>query len=253
MSANDTTVHFLGRCQCGFALRTEEGSAQTVERYRDMETPSVPYRMGAQYYVRCPEGHKPFKLYRVEGEFSEAFECDSRCENAKGHTCKCSCGGMNHGKAYAVTPTDVVHVENPGAAIANYKEIVAREPAAFGGRDVDEEDMDAERRLIEAQREDIRYPKQHIGEIGEQIRFEGKVDHRRLANDTVLYVFLTEIRTPIIGELLGEAKVEWWKPDWVNDPEYVEGEVYKLKAKVKRHDDSPKWGKATVVTYLEEV
>lgn len=34
---------------------------------------------------------------------------------------------------------------------------------------------------------------------------------------------------------------------------FFEGEVYKLKAKVKRHDSDPKWGKSTVVTYLEEV
>lgn len=27
--------------------------------------------------------------------------CDSRCTNAKGHTCVCSCGGTNHGMEYA--------------------------------------------------------------------------------------------------------------------------------------------------------
>lgn len=274
--STETTVHFLGRCQCGFALRTEEGSAQTVERYRDMSTPAVPYRMGAQHYVRCPEGHKPFKLYRVEGEFSEAFECDARCENAKGHTCKCSCGGMNHGKAYAVQPTEVHHVENLGAAIANAHERYGVTGIEVGGqsfsndelRGLREEERDAldgmgydkaEQRVIEEQREDIRHPKQHIGVIGEKVYFDGILKDKREINDSVLHVFVAEVRSdppPVnctIGYLIGEAKVEWWMPASVPDPGFEIGKGYALKAKVKRHDDNPKWGKATVVTYLEEV
>jgi hypothetical protein len=76
---------------------------------------------------------------------------------------------------------------------------------------------------------------------------------RREINGTILFVFMTEVRTPITGEFLGEAKIEWWKPDWLDDPGYEVGEVYKLKAKVKRRNDDPRWGKSTVVTYLEEV
>jgi hypothetical protein len=26
-------------------------------------------------------------------------KCDARCQHAKGHSCECSCGGKNHGKA----------------------------------------------------------------------------------------------------------------------------------------------------------
>ncbi len=227
---HDNTAHYLGRCHCGFALRVEEGSAQTAERYRDMSTPGVPYRMGAQHYVRCPEGHKPFKLYRVEGEYSDKFQCDSRCENAKGHVCKCSCGGMNHGASYMVTPS------------------VSLEPI------VTTHDSPREiERLSTPVVTAVEITDQHIGTVGEHVQFEGKLTDRREVNGTILYIFTTDVRTPITGELLGEAKVEWWKPDWMEDPAYVIGEVYKLDAKVKRHDDSPKWGKATVVTYLEEV
>lgn len=266
---SETTVHFLGRCQCGFALRAEQDEAQAVERYRDMSMPGVPYRMGAQRYVRCPEGHKPFKLYRVEGEYSEAFQCDARCENAKGHTCKCSCGGMNHGKAYAVQPTEIHAVENLGAAIANANESYGVAGVQVGGQSIsndelhgrqeDEEEQTAERRLIEAQREDIRHPKQHIGEIGEKVYFMAELRDRREVNDSILHVFYAEVRSTTIpygctvGEFLGEAKIEWWMPNYVDDPGFKMGEVYDLKAKVKRHDDNPKWGKATVVTYLEEV
>lgn len=246
--STETTVHFLGRCLCGFALRTEEGEAQVAERYRDMSTPGVPYRMGAQYYVRCPEGHKPFKLYRVEGEFSEAFECDSRCENAKGHTCKCSCGGMNHGKAYAVTPTDVVHVENAGAAIANYREIVAREPAAFGGRDVDEEDMAAETRMVEAQGEVRRGPtgEELLGQVGEKLYAEGKVTFVKDINDATLYLFRA-----VEGDTGKIGTVKWFAPSFINE-RYEKGQVIQFRAKVKAHNDD-QYGKATVVTYLEEM
>lgn len=236
MSTNDTTVHFLGRCQCGYALRTEEGSAQTVERYRDMETPSLPYRMGAQYYVRCPEGHKPFKLYRVEGEYSEAFQCDARCENAKGHTCKCSCGGINHGKAYAVA--DVVHVENVGAAIANIQQ--------------DHEEQAAEGRMIAAQaaveNEVRRGPtgEELLGQVGDKLYAEGKVTFVKDINDATMYLFrATEGDTGKIGT------VKWFAPSFITE-RYEKGQVIKFRAKVKAHNDD-QYGKATVVTYLEEM
>src|SRR5271166_799401 len=248
---SETTVHFLGRCSCGFALRTEEGSAQQVERYRDMSTPAIPYRMGAQHYVRCPEGHKPFKLYRVEGEFSEAFECDARCENAKGHTCKCSCGGMNHGKAYAISPTEIHYVENPDAAVAMaaYKQAVAQDPTVFGGRDIDEEDIAAEGRMLEAQEAVVRRGptgEDLLGVVGDKLYAEGKVTFVKDINDATMYLFrATEGDTGKIGT------VKWFAPSFVNE-RYEKGQVIQFRAKVKAHDDN-QYGKATVVTYLEEM
>jgi hypothetical protein len=111
----------------------------------------------------------------------------------------------------------------------------------------------AEERLIAEQAADVRYPKQFIGEEGEKAYFEAKLDRKQEINNSVLHVFLTEIRTPITGELLGEAKVEWWMPNFVDDPGFEVGEVYKLKAKIKQHKDEARWGKTTVVTYLEQV
>ena len=49
---SDTTVHFLGRCSsCEYAAHTPADQTQHADRYRDMETPGVPYAMGAQVYV----------------------------------------------------------------------------------------------------------------------------------------------------------------------------------------------------------
>lgn len=245
---------FLGRCkQCDYAVFATQEDIGKVDELRQILPGGAATMVQGHYGVlaRCPENHRVFPLKRIEGTYSEDFKCDSRCLNAKRHKCTCSCGGLNHGRGHAVTPVGLTVQNRPGA---NPGILLPNERQGEIRHRVEAQDYDkAEAHMIAEQADDVRYPKQHIGEVGRKVCFDGKLDHRRLANDTVLYVFLTEVRTPITGELLGEAKIEWWKPDWVDDPEYVEGKVYKLEAKVKRHDDSPKWGKATVVTYLEEV
>lgn len=278
MSMTKTQINYIGRCQCGYAFRVADGEAQPVERYRDMETPAVPYRMGAQHYVRCPQRHKPFKLYRIEGEYSDKFKCDARCENAKGHDCKCSCAGMNHGKTWdapaeihGLSPLPAVTTVKPeeshgilsevspgpeplfSAAIAKGNERFGVAGLEVGGVSVSNDELRgisedheleaAERRLIDEQMRQVREPDQHIGEVGEKVYFDGECIAAQPINDTILYKFVTK----------DPARVEWWKPDFLDDPGYELGKTYKLKAKVKRHDDNPRWGKSTVVTYLEEI
>ena len=31
--------------------------------------------------------------------FPSLHKCDARCQNARGHSCECACGGKNHGRA----------------------------------------------------------------------------------------------------------------------------------------------------------
>ena len=114
--------------------------------------------------------------------------------------------------------------------------------AAIRGVSEDHELEAAERRLIDEQMRQVREPSQHLGEVGEKIYFEGECIGAQPLNNTVLYKFIAE-----------DARIEWWKPDFLDDPGYELGKTYKLKAKVKRHDDNPRWGKSTVVTYLEEI
>jgi hypothetical protein len=231
---------FLGRCKhegCDYAVFATDEDLSPANELRDVQ-PGGAYRVGGRGVLgRCPQNHRVFPLKRIEGTYSEDFKCDSRCLNAKGHTCKCSCGGINHGRGHAV------QVQPVATTVANKR-------YAVPGEDANER---IGRVVAEQQAEEVRYPKQHIGVEGEKIYFEAKLDRYKEINDSVLYVFLTEVRTPITGELLGEAKIEWWMPDFVDDPNFKIGEVYKLKAKVKAHKDDPHWGKSTVVTYLEEV
>lgn len=221
------TKPYLGRCKsCDYAVFTTEEDLPSVIAPRDVLAGGA-YRLGINVVGRCPNGHKMFRLQQIEGTFSEDFKCDSRCLNAKGRKCTCSCGGMNHGRGHAVKVVPVqVNVS------------VRYDPP--------EQPQDEKP-------EDFRNTKQYLGQVAEKIYFDGKLVDRREVNDTILFIFMAEVRTPITGEFLGEAKVEWWKPDWLDDPGFEVGEVYKLKAKVKRHDDNPRWDKSTVVTYLEEV
>ena len=84
-----------------------------------------------------------------------------------------------------------------------------------------------------------------LGEVGEFIRGEAKVVSKRLleAQESTLYNFMTPDQT---------AKITWFAPDYAN-PDYEVGQVIKFRAKVKRHEDHERFGKATIVTYLEEV
>lgn len=97
---------FRGRCnQCDFALFTDL-PVQGVDNFNGVKADGVPYSVGngyAAYFARCPNNHKVFKLVQIKGTYSKDHKCDSRCLNARGHECTCSCGGMNHGRGFAVT------------------------------------------------------------------------------------------------------------------------------------------------------
>jgi hypothetical protein len=220
----------IGRCaNCDYAVFATEEDIPDGKTFRDILAGGV-CRVGGREFGRCTNGHKFFPLKYIKGTYSESFKCDSRCLNAKGHECTCSCGGANHGRGHAVKVLPV----QVNASV--------RYESASGPPHDEPEEV-----------EDFRQTRQYLGQTAEKIYFDGKLVDRREINDTILFIFMTEVRTPITGEFLGEAKIEWWKPDWLDDPGYTVGEVYKLKAKVKRHDDHPRWGKSTVVTYLEEV
>lgn len=49
----------------------------------------------------CPSCSRPMAWGYVKGISNPAVRCDARCTHARGHNCECSCGGENHGKAWA--------------------------------------------------------------------------------------------------------------------------------------------------------
>lgn len=94
----------LGRCkECDFALFATRDQIRDVADWRGVGV-ELPYRVAgiSGIFARCPKRHKVFPLKTIKGTYSADHKCDSRCLNAKGHSCTCSCGGMNHGRGYAV-------------------------------------------------------------------------------------------------------------------------------------------------------
>lgn len=51
---------------------------------------------------QCSTDQRPVYVHwkQVNGRYSEKHICDSRCLNATGPNCECSCGGANHGGSH---------------------------------------------------------------------------------------------------------------------------------------------------------
>lgn len=105
-AATEQKMPLLGRCKrCDYAMFVADDSTAVEARdFNEVKGDGKVYRVGNEgFFARCPNRHAFFKLRRVEGTYSEVHQCDARCLNAKGWKCTCSCGGMNHGKGFAVT------------------------------------------------------------------------------------------------------------------------------------------------------
>jgi hypothetical protein len=132
---------YLGRCKepgCDFALFATAEQVQPADDWKDVKLVGTPYRLGNSGVIaRCPKRHRAFGMKRIKGTYSESHKCDSRCLNAKGHDCTCSCGGMNHGRGYAV---EVVDASAPQVVQANSDEITEKQEA-FIRRLLDEREI----------------------------------------------------------------------------------------------------------------
>lgn len=99
--AECTPARFLGRCGgCKrplSALMTAEVRVGT-RQYAEGDVACHVYSNGF-VYVSCCGRERALK--RVRGVYSEKHKCDARCMSSKGTSCECSCGGKNHGAAYA--------------------------------------------------------------------------------------------------------------------------------------------------------
>jgi hypothetical protein len=99
-----TDQPLLGRCkECDFALFATRDQVINVDDFRGIKNVGLPHRVGNNgLFARCPNRHKVFVLKQIKGTYSKDHKCDARCLEAKGHKCTCSCGGLNHGRGYAV-------------------------------------------------------------------------------------------------------------------------------------------------------
>ncbi len=198
---HDAALPYLGRCRdCDFVLFSTTVAPGLAERYRDVKADGKVYRINNAWYARCPHGHKPFPMKQIKGTYSADHKCDSRCLNAKGHNCTCSCGGMNHGRGHVAT---VITTE-------------------------------AEVKPVESE---------HVGEVGKHIRGEIRVGHLNCQNDFTTITMYT---------VKGSNKLVWFAPAYAT-PEWRVGETHEIRAKVKKHEEHERFGKSTVVTYVEEI
>lgn len=96
---------YLGRCKsCEYTIFAAAEDIVEVPEFSGVKAGGA-YRVTTRNAVfsRCDKGHTVFLLKQIKGTYSKDHKCDSRCLNAKGHDCTCSCGGANHGRGHAVT------------------------------------------------------------------------------------------------------------------------------------------------------
>jgi len=53
------------------------------------------------YTMPCELCGKTLVGVSVDGKTNAAHECNAKCMSSTGPSCSCSCGGANHGAAYA--------------------------------------------------------------------------------------------------------------------------------------------------------
>lgn len=128
---------FLGRCrECDYVLFADAADAQRADSLRDV-TPGALFRTARGYVGRCFSGHKVFPLRQIQGTYSADHACDARCMNARGHTCTCSCGGVNHGRGHAAAALpavnrDAPHLGQPGRRITGDVAVIGRRTTQSG-------------------------------------------------------------------------------------------------------------------------
>jgi hypothetical protein len=216
--AATTTQNYLGKCRedgCDYVIFATGEDVQNADTWRDVTKGTGVYRVGNNgCFARCTSGHKFFPCKVVKGTFSEAHKCDSRCLNAKGWDCTCSCGGANHGRGHVATITQAVDIQSP-TTDQFYNEMREARTSAL----------------------------KHLGTVGDTIRGEvGVQSVKSLANGSVLYLF----RTTANGD-----KIKWFVPGY-DDPGFTVGSTLTIRAKVKSHTEF-NGVPETVVTYVEEV
>lgn len=233
-----TASPYLGRCKdCDYALFT---AAEDVREADNAVAGGPAVNIGnGQVMGRCPSRHRWFNLKRIDGTYSEVHECDSRCLNARGWKCTCSCGGMNHGRGHVANVVQAPSVAPKATQVDTLVQETHYVPVPVASPQEPSTEAPVGYSPIVPPR-DV-----WIGEVGKWITGTAIVE--RVAEYNVPagsiarpYTFLTN----------KGAEIVWWCPMSV-DPAFDEGERVTFRAKVKAHNEHPRFGKSTVVTYLE--
>lgn len=216
----------LGRCKdCDYTIFVADPSTVIdVDNFNEIKSDGRAYRVGSAYLVgnngyfaRCPQRHRFFPLKQIKGTYSPDHKCDSRCLNARGHNCTCSCGGANHGRGYTVAHV----VEAKTTSEMGYE---SASSAAYPKR---------------------AYDPSHIGEVGKYIKGTATIAtiyHGVGPYSNTIFAFHTD---------KGDT-IKWFAPE-SHAKDFQRGQTVTFRAKVKAHETHERFGKSTIVTYLEEV
>jgi hypothetical protein len=220
-----TTQNYLGKCReegCNYVIFATSEDIQEGDTFRDVTAGTGVYRVNNANWARCTNRHRVFPCKPVKGTYSESHQCDSRCLNAKGWECTCSCGGANHGRGHVATVVQASAIAHPQDPT----------PAPVTAADFAPRVLPAPAPILS-----------HVGEVGKTNTGEVFVKTvKSLANGSVLYSFRA---------VNGGHVIKWFCPGYA-DPGFEVGSTHKIRAEVKRHGEfngSPE----TVVTYVEEV
>jgi hypothetical protein len=213
-----TTTTYLGRCEtrgCDHAIHADAANVVNVDAFNGIK-PNGVFRVenGPRIWSRCPEHGRTFMLKAVQGTYSETVKCDSRCQNAKGHTCTCACGGLNHGRGYATTAKPVEYTPVRTYTATENPHVVAVEIS--------------------------------LPEVGSTIRANVKVQSKTLnvgnyANTLVTFQSVVNPGVPL----------KWFAPANLA-LDYEVGEEYSIRAEVKRHNEWNGRTEA-IITYVEKI
>lgn len=220
------TQNFLGKCKekgCDYVIFATGEDVRQAETFRDVRAGEGVFKVGNNgRFARCTNRHKFFAVKLVKGTYSPDHQCDSRCLNARGWSCTCSCGGANHGRGHVATIVKAASLP--------------RVPS-------EDSPIPSDRRDYEPRVAPPSPVLKHLGEVGDTIRGEVFVKTvKSLANGSVLY----SLRTVNGGNI-----IKWFVPGHA-DPGFEVGTTITIRAKVKAHGEF-KGAPETVVTYVEEV
>lgn len=236
--AADTITNYLGKCReddCGYVIFATGEDVQNADNFREVLAGTGVYRVGNNgLFARCANRHKFFPVKAVKGTYSKDHKCDSRCLNARGWSCTCSCGGANHGRGHVATITNASDLPTP-ARVSHGREKGLLDLVAEA---VVREDFAVKPEVVATPAPKLA----HLGEVGKHITGEVFVKAVRHGMSSTLYTFRT---------VNGGHYIKWFAPSYV-EASFEVGYTFKLRAKVKAHNDF-QGVPETVVTYVEEV
>jgi hypothetical protein len=231
----ENTGNYLGRCKdCDYVIFATAEDVQQADGFRDVTAGTGVYRINDNVFARCTNRHKVFLCKPVQGTYSADHQCDSRCLNARGWKCTCSCGGANHGRGHVAMITQAASL-TPSTTVVPEHQTRPHEPGYL--------DMIAQAVVRENPALAPAPALRHLGVVGEHITGKVFVKTRKsLANGSILFS---------MRAVNGGHVIKWFAPGYA-DPGFEVGSIYKIRAKVKSHGEFNGMPE-TIVTHVEEV